>query len=217
MYIFILYTIYDTILYYTVLYYTILYYTTPCTIIGPCGARVRLNACSAECAFGAVFGVPGVFGSGFTVVFGSVRQQTIVCFCLQLNACSCVHIYLYIYIYIHIHTYIHTYTYIYIYVYIYIHMCIHICNKEQHKYSKTAKTNKNFRRIRWSTPAPTTGLAGRRLELMSESGWAKGRVSQRFCACRGHQQSRNCHVHVSPLRTSCIATEHGRLPARSAS
>ena len=31
---------------------------------------------SAERVFGAVFGVPGVFGSGFTVVFGSVRQQT---------------------------------------------------------------------------------------------------------------------------------------------
>ena len=34
---------------------------------------------AAERVFGAVFGVPGVFGSGFTVVFGSVRQQTHFC------------------------------------------------------------------------------------------------------------------------------------------
>ena len=48
-------------------------------VFGPCGTRVRLNACSAEQVFGAVFGVPGVFGSGFTVVFGSVRRWRHVC------------------------------------------------------------------------------------------------------------------------------------------
>ena len=40
--------------------------------------RPLLNACSAERVFGAVFGVPGVFGSGFTAVFGSVRRQILV-------------------------------------------------------------------------------------------------------------------------------------------
>ena len=53
-------------------------------MFGPCGTRVRLNV------FGAVFGAPGVFGSCFTVVFGSVRQETNVCLVLRLNACSCV-------------------------------------------------------------------------------------------------------------------------------
>ena len=34
---------------------------------------------AAERVLGAVFGVPGVFGSGFAAVFGRVRQQTSVC------------------------------------------------------------------------------------------------------------------------------------------
>ena len=48
-------------------------------VFGPCVARVRLNACSAEHVFGAAFGVPGVFGGGFAVVFGSVRQLAKFC------------------------------------------------------------------------------------------------------------------------------------------
>ena len=59
-------------------------------VFGPCGTRFRLSVCSAERLFGAVFGVPGVFGSGFTAVFGSVRQQTmlVVCSAERVFGCS---------------------------------------------------------------------------------------------------------------------------------
>ena len=43
---------------------------------------------AAERVFGAVFGVPGAFGSGFAVVFGSVRRQTNFLFSARLKACS---------------------------------------------------------------------------------------------------------------------------------
>ena len=62
--------------------------------------RVRplLNACSAERVFGAVHAVPCVFGSVFTVVSDSVRQQTNACFVFgwtrahgfgKLLSCAC--------------------------------------------------------------------------------------------------------------------------------
>ena len=40
--------------------------------------------------FGAAFGAPGVFGSGFAVVSGSVLQLDEFCFSVRLNVCSCV-------------------------------------------------------------------------------------------------------------------------------
>ena len=50
--------------------------STACSALAhfPWNLGVPRTLVSAEGVFGTVFGVPGVFGSGFTVVFGSVRQ-----------------------------------------------------------------------------------------------------------------------------------------------
>ena len=81
-YIYVYIYIYITIYIYIYIYRETYLLVAAVRVFGLCGTRVRLNACSAERVFGAVFGMPGVSGSGFTLVFFSVRQQANVCLVL---------------------------------------------------------------------------------------------------------------------------------------
>ena len=90
---------YDWLTYFNVLFWNLNYWDSVSTLAGeveepktmfPKALRWAVMLVSATytlpmavcilVAADRVFGVPGAFGSGFTVVFGSVRQQT--------NACS---------------------------------------------------------------------------------------------------------------------------------